>query len=271
MTHKQDLIDELLQIYNGDLSKISKDLSSRADAYKKVQKSKKDFSGAPIIARAVDVSKTFNPGKDNKVEALASVNVDIRQGEIAALVGPSGSGKSTLLNIFAGLDKPTDGKIEIDGQSLGEMTDNQLSTFRNNQIGFVFQFFYLQPFLDLQTNVEVPTMFNRTSPKERHDYSAKLIDAVGLGDRLKHLPKELSGGQMQRAAIARALINKPRLIIADEPTGNLDSANAQAIMDLFEDVRQKHGTAVLVVTHDKNIAKRADRVLTLKDGKVISS
>ncbi|MEM6998149.1 MAG: ABC transporter ATP-binding protein, partial [Patescibacteria group bacterium] len=151
-----------------------------------------------------------------------------------------------------------------------KMSDAELSRYRNQHIGFVFQFFYLQPFLNLRTNVEVPAMFSKTDKPSRAEYASEMIDAVGMSDRLLHLPKELSGGQMQRAAIARALVNKPRLLIADEPTGNLDSENAGDVMDLFDEVRHEHKTAVLLVTHDESIAARADRIIRLKDGRVQS-
>lgn len=154
----------------------------------------------------------------------------------------------------------------MDGRELGKLSDRKLSVFRGQTIGFVFQFFYLQPFLRLQTNLEVPAMFARVKRSERQASTARLAEAVGLADRLKHLPKELSGGQMQRAAIARALMNKPKLILADEPTGNLDSQNGEAIISLFEQVRRDYGATVIVVTHDPKIAARADREIHLKDG-----
>lgn len=187
------------------------------------------------------------------------------------MVGASGSGKTTLLNIIAGLDKPTGGKVTVGDQDISNLSDSNLSNFRAKTIGFVFQFFYLQPFLSLEKNVQVPLMFaGINNPVERKNRSDELIELVGLSDRKLHRPKELSGGQMQRVAIARALINRPKLIIADEPTGNLDRKNALAVMALFDDIRNKYKSSVLVVTHDNKVADRADRVLELEDGKILT-
>ncbi|HEU4984276.1 MAG TPA: ABC transporter ATP-binding protein [Nitrososphaera sp.] len=223
----------------------------------------------PVLVRAEDLSKSYKVGRQ-QVTALQNVTLEIRQGEFVAFTGPSGSGKSTLLQLIGGLDKPTQGKVSIDGQDLTKFNDRALSNFRNKTIGFVFQFFYLQPFLNLKTNLAVPAIFARTNRKERDEAAAKLAEAVDLADRLTHLPKELSGGQMQRAAIARALLNKPKLILADEPTGNLDSANGRAIVELFEKVRKEFGTTIIVVTHDPKVAMHADREVVLKDGRIIS-
>lgn len=222
----------------------------------------------PVVVRLDAVSKEYKVGRQ-PVQALKNVSLEIHAGEFIALTGTSGSGKSTLLQLIGGLDKPTTGMVEVDGTDLGKMRDGKLSVFRNRTIGFVFQFFYLQPFLKVGTNLEVPGMFARMNRAERHARSGELAEAVGIGDRIKHLPRELSGGQMQRAAIARALLNKPKLLLADEPTGNLDSANGAAIIELFETIRKEFGTTIVVVTHDKNIAARADREITLKDGEIV--
>lgn len=219
----------------------------------------------PTLVSVQDLAKHYKVGRQ-KVNALKGVSVDIKQGEFVAFTGPSGSGKSTLLQLIGGLDKPSGGTVSVDGKNITRLSDRQLSIFRNKTIGFVFQFFYLQPFLRLQTNLEVPGMFARTKRSERSVYARELAKEVGLDDRLKHLPKELSGGQMQRAAIARALLNKPKLILADEPTGNLDTTNGAAIIDLFEQVRRDYGTTIIVVTHDPKVAARADREIKLKDG-----
>lgn len=267
---KEDLLSRLLVAYDGDLNALAADIKLLASKKQKTKtKNSPDYSSKPIVAKSSSVTRIYNKGKDNEVIALDSVDLQIHEGEMVALVGPSGSGKSTLLNTFAGLDKPTSGDISVAGKSLKSMSDKQLSRYRNQQIGFVFQFFYLQPFLNLQTNIEVPAMFARTPKSERRDYSTEVIEAVGLGDRRQHLPKELSGGQMQRSAIARALVNKPRLLIADEPTGNLDSENAAGIMELFDKIRLDHDMAILIVTHDESIAAMADRVVRLKDGRVL--
>ncbi len=220
---------------------------------------------APIVIEGQNLSKTYKLGRQ-KVEALKDVSLTVRQGEFVAITGSSGSGKSTLLQLIGGLDKPSGGTLIVDGHNVQQLSDRKLSVFRGQTIGFVFQFFYLQPFLRLQTNLEVPAMFARIKRKVRIARASELASAVGLNDRLKHLPRELSGGQMQRAAIARALLNKPKLLLADEPTGNLDSANGAAIIDLFEQVRSDFNTTVIVVTHDQSIARRADREIKLKDG-----
>jgi ABC-type lipoprotein export system ATPase subunit len=221
----------------------------------------------PVLISATDVHKDYKVGKQH-VAALNGVSLEIHEGEFVAFTGPSGSGKSTLLQIIGGLDKPSGGSVVIDGQDIAKLSDRKLSQFRNKSIGFVFQFFYLQPFLSVQTNVAVPGIFARMKPQEYKARSSELAAAVGLQDRLQHLPKELSGGQMQRAAIARALLNKPKLILADEPTGNLDSTNGEAIIELFEKVRKEFGTTVIVVTHDPKVAAHADREIVLRDGKV---
>lgn len=174
------------------------------------------------------------------------------------------------MQLIGGLDKPGKGEIIVDGQKLSKLRDGKLSRFRNQTVGFVFQFFYLQPFLRLQSNLELPAMFARSKPKLRHAQSQSLAEIVGLSDRLSHYPKELSGGQMQRAAIARALQNQPSLLLADEPTGNLDHANATAIFELFRSIRDNHGTSVVIVTHDLALASLADRVIHMSDGQIVS-
>ncbi|MDQ3065135.1 MAG: ABC transporter ATP-binding protein [bacterium] len=261
----EDELKILLSKYGNDVEAATAALRSAAD---KPRIKKSVVIDGPVLIKATNLSKDYKVGKQ-QISALRNVNLEIRQGEFVAFTGPSGSGKSTLLQLIGGLDKPSEGTVIVDGQDLKKLGDSALSVFRNKTIGFVFQFFYLQPFLKLQTNLEVPAMFARTKPSEREAVAQKLAEAVGLSDRLHHLPKELSGGQMQRAAIARALLNKPKVILADEPTGNLDSTNGQAIIDLFEQVRKDFGTTIIVVTHDKNIADRADREIALKDGVIV--
>lgn len=221
-----------------------------------------------IVIDLKDVTKLYKVGRQ-KITALAGVSLQVRQGEFVALTGASGSGKSTLLQLIGGLDKPSEGTVMVDGSDLKKMRDGKLSKFRNQTIGFVFQFFYLQPFLRVGTNLEVPAMFARTKRSVRRQTALKLAESVGISDRLAHLPRELSGGQMQRAAIARALLNHPKVLLADEPTGNLDSTNSQAIIELFEAVRKEFGTTIIIVTHDAAIAARADREICLKDGAVV--
>ena len=218
-----------------------------------------------VLIRVEDLKKSYKVGKQH-VNALNGVTLDVHKGEFLALTGASGSGKSTLLQLMGGLDKPSEGSVTIHGNKLASLNDKKLSEFRNKTVGFVFQFFYLQPFLRLRQNLEVAGMPARTKRPVRRERVAQLAEVVGLGDRLEHFPKELSGGQMQRAAIARALLNNPEILLADEPTGNLDSENGKAIIDLFEKIRNEFGTTIVVVTHDAAIAARADREVSLKDG-----
>ncbi len=220
-----------------------------------------------IILNAKNLSRRYRVGK-NVIEAVRDVSLDIYEGEFVALVGASGSGKSTVLSLIGGLEKPSGGSITVDGMELKKLSDAKLSRYRGQKLGFVFQSFYLQPFLNVAANIEVPAMFAGVEPKVMRQRSRAVAEAVGIADRLEHLPKELSGGQIQRVAIARALVNQPRLLFADEPTGNLDSTNAVAIFDLFEKVRREFGTTIVVVTHDENLASRADRIIRLVDGKV---
>jgi ABC-type lipoprotein export system ATPase subunit len=262
-----DKLQEILDVYGGDIDVLVKDLKALSSK-KLPSKPKKNHSYGEVVVSLKGVSKTYKQGKAT-VEALKKASLEIRQGEFVSLVGPSGSGKSTLLNIVAGLDKPTEGDVVVDGKALKEMSEGSLAEYRNKTLGFVFQFFYLQPFLSLQTNVEVPLMFAGSSKAKREVRAAELLEAVGLSDRAVFLPKQLSGGQMQRAAIARALVNEPKLILADEPTGNLDKANGQNIMDLFEEIREKFNTTLVVVTHDEAVARRADRVIKMEDGAVV--
>ncbi len=259
---------EYLQAFNGDLEaalvalkEISKDQPKKPITA--------NVNNNPVLVSVDNVVKTYKLGHQ-KIQAIKGVSLEIREGEFIALTGASGSGKSTLLQLIGGLDKPSSGQITVGGHNISHLSDRKLSLFRNKTVGFVFQFFYLQPFLSVKTNLEVPAMFARAKRKDRTGRATELADAVGLSDRLRHLPKELSGGQMQRAAIARALQNRPKLLLADEPTGNLDSANGTSIIDLFEQVRRDFGMTVIVVTHDALIAARADREIVLKDGQVAS-
>ncbi|QJU10061.1 ABC transporter ATP-binding protein [Candidatus Saccharibacteria bacterium oral taxon 488] len=225
-----------------------------------------ECSGRCHIA-VTDLAKSYRVGRQT-IPALGGVSLDIFAGEFVAITGASGSGKSTLLQLIGGLDKPSAGQILINDQPLSRLSDRQLSRFRSREIGFVFQSFYLQPFLTLSANLEIPAMFARVKPKQRRARAQELAELVGLADRMHHLPRELSGGQIQRAAIARALFNRPNILLADEPTGNLDSANSDRIIDLFHQIRRELGTTVVIVTHNPDIAAAADREIRLKDGRV---
>lgn len=270
----EDLLGQLIESYGYDFNRLESDIASRKRAHRDAQTKQhmQNMSDEPVVLSARGLEKTYKSGR-NSVYAVQGVDFDVHAGEIVALTGPSGSGKSTVLNLLSGLDRPDSGSIEIAGTEITNLSRNKMAEFRCQYVGFVFQFFYLQPFLTLQKNVQVPAMFmrrNALGKATRNKRATGLIRSVGLADRAEHLPKELSGGQMQRAAIARALINAPKLLLADEPTGNLDSQNAQGIMKLFDEVRTNLKTAIIIVTHDQKIAAQADRVIELVDGKVVA-
>ena len=213
-----------------------------------------------------NIYKIYNVGGE-EVRALDGVDVTIGENEYLAIMGPSGSGKSTLMNMIGCLDTPTSGIYEFEGEMVNEMDDNQLASIRNRKIGFVFQTFNLLPKATAQHNVEIPLIYGNVRRDQRQSMAAGALESVGLGDRMHHKPNELSGGQRQRVAIARALVNNPSIILADEPTGNLDSKSGREIMEIFDALHQA-GNTIILVTHEDYIAKHAHRTIHLFDGKV---
>jgi putative ABC transport system ATP-binding protein len=204
---------------------------------------------------------------NERLYALKDVNIEIFKGEYVALMGPSGSGKSTLMNVLGALDTPTSGTYMLNGKDVSNMGDNELADIRNQEIGFVFQTFNLLPRLSSLENVALPLIYAGLKKEDRLEKAAKALESVGLGDRMKHKPNELSGGQRQRVAVARALVNNPSIILADEPTGNLDTKTSVEIMQLFEELYNQ-GNTIIIVTHEEDIAQRAKRIIRLRDGLV---
>jgi len=218
------------------------------------------------------VIKIKNLTKKYKNQIVLDVqNFSIFDGEFIAIIGESGSGKSTFLNLLSGLDSPITGEILVDGFNIMRYSDSKMSKYRRDKIGFVFQFFYLQPFLTINNNIQAAAFPSRLKSKERIERAVLLAKMVGLEDKLNSYPKELSGGQIQRAAIARSLINSPEILFADEPTGNLDSENSQQIINLLLAIKNQTGMTLVVVTHNDEIAQKADRIVKLKDGKIVES
>jgi putative ABC transport system ATP-binding protein len=216
------------------------------------------------LIRLQNVSRRYQMGGEI-VHALRDVSLDIQRGEYVAIMGPSGSGKSTLMNLIGCLDSPTSGQYELNGSRVSEMDDNQLAEVRNREIGFVFQTFNLLPRSSALHNVELPLIYAGVPADERRKIALAAISQVGLADRMHHKPNELSGGQRQRVAVARALVNKPSILLADEPTGNLDSRTGAEIMALFEELSRK-GNTIIVITHEEDVAKHARRIIRLRDG-----
>ena len=223
------------------------------------------------IIRAEDVTKVYPMG-DFDVVALDGVTLEIKAGEFIAIMGPSGSGKSTLMNIFGCLDRPTSGRYILDGEDISNLDKNQLAIIRNQQIGFVFQSYNLLPRTSALENVLVPLDYDRRSERTEEEnitLAKKTLESVGLSDRMDHMPHELSGGQQQRVAIARAVVNDPVLVLADEPTGNLDSKAGNEIMELLEDLHQR-GRTIVMVTHEPGVAEFAERIIKFHDGVIVS-
>lgn len=220
------------------------------------------------IIKLSEIARIYKIGSET-IHALREISVEIFENEYVALMGPSGSGKSTLMNIIGCLDTPSNGKYVLNGIEVSKMTDNELAEVRNKEIGFIFQTFNLLPRSTALENVALPLVYAGISKAERLARAFKTLEDVGLGDRVKHRPNELSGGQRQRVAVARALVNKPSIILADEPTGNLDSKTSEEIMVLFNEIHKK-GNTIIVVTHEEEIAQHAHRIVRLKDGLVES-
>ncbi|MBP3421682.1 MAG: ABC transporter ATP-binding protein [Lachnospiraceae bacterium] len=219
-----------------------------------------------VLIQVEDMCKIYNPGV-NEVRALDHVSLTVDTGEYLAIIGQSGSGKSTLMNMLGCLDVPTSGKYILDGKDVSHLTDDELSDIRNQEIGFIFQGFNLIPSFTALENVELPLLYRGVAKKERHDLAVAALAKVGLADRMQHKPSEMSGGQQQRVAIARAIAQAPPVILADEPTGNLDSASSQEIIRILKELH-KEGRTVILITHDNEIAAQARRVIRIKDGRI---
>ncbi|HET59208.1 MAG TPA: ABC transporter ATP-binding protein [Chloroflexi bacterium] len=220
---------------------------------------------AEIVIDIKDMTKIYQMG-DVEVKALAGVTFQVEQGELLAIMGPSGSGKSTMMNMLGCLDVPTSGDYLLDGERVSRLSDNKLADIRNRKVGFVFQRFMLLSNLTALGNVELPLRYAGVPARERHQRAEAALQAVGLGDRMKHRSNELSGGQQQRVAMARAIVNNPAIVMADEPTGNLDSKSGKEIMDLLLKMNREDGATVIIVTHDPTISAQCDRVIHLMDG-----
>lgn len=274
MANIQDYeIKAFLSLFDGDISvahaaltRYQQQLLANGDTNSTI--APHPFSNTNEVILLQNVSKRYKLGGQT-VEALRDVSLSIDKGEFVAITGASGSGKSTLLHMIGCLDRPTSGNVIIESKNTANLGDNALSELRQHSVGFIFQSFYLQPFLRLKDNLAVPAMFTNKQKNFIDTKVEELLQRTGLAERAKHFPRELSGGQVQRAAIARALMNSPRIILADEPTGNLDSVNSESIISLFRNICDTLGTTIVVVTHDANIARQADRTLELKDGAIV--
>lgn len=219
------------------------------------------------ILKVKNLCKTYGKG-NTLVKALDNVSFSVEKGEFVAIVGSSGSGKSTLLHLLGGVDHPTSGEIIIDGENVYKLNENNLAIFRRRQVGLIYQFYNLIPILNVEENITLPILLDGRTPDK--DYLKELIDILGLKNRVSHLPNELSGGQQQRVSIGRALMNRPALLLADEPTGNLDSKASQDIIELLKMSNEKYKQTIIMITHDYNLALNADRIITIDDGKIVS-
>ena len=221
------------------------------------------------IIQMNDIVKRFFIGHPNELEVLKSVNLEVREGEFVSIVGASGSGKSTLMNIVGALDRPTEGRYLLDGVDVTQLSDNELSAIRNSKVGFVFQTFNLVPRTTALKNVELPMLYAGISRGKRAERAKELLKMVDMGDRVGHMPNELSGGEKQRVAIARSIANDPAIILADEPTGALDSVTGRLVMDIFHSLHEKQGKTILLITHSLELAEETERIVTIKDGRII--
>lgn len=218
------------------------------------------------ILNVNNLRKVYGKG-DTQVVALDNISFKVEKGEFVAIVGASGSGKSTLLHILGGVDKPTSGKVYVEGSDVFSLNENNLAIFRRRQVGLIYQFYNLIPILNVKENISLPVMLDGKEPNEK--YLNELIHTLGLEDRINHLPNELSGGQQQRVSIGRSLIYHPSLLLADEPTGNLDSKSSEEIMELLEISNKKYGQTIIMITHDEDLAMHANRIITIEDGRII--
>ena len=229
-----------------------------------------EAAGTTPVIQMNGIIKRYYEGKENELGILHGIDLTVRQGDFVAIVGESGSGKSTLMNIIGALDKPTSGTYLLDGTNVQAMPDSQLSVIRNKKIGFVFQNFNLIGRTSALKNVELPMLYAHVPPRQRTQRAKELLAAVGMADRADHQPNELSGGQKQRVAIARAMANDPSLLLADEPTGALDSATSRTVMDIFHRLNRQQGKTIVLITHSQQLAEECPRILTLIDGRIVS-
>ena len=221
------------------------------------------------VVQVLNVHKEYRRGSE-RIDVLQGINLEIPQGDFLALMGPSGSGKTTLLNLIGGLDRPTSGTVEVAGEPISRLSDGQLAKWRSRHIGFVFQFYNLLPVLSAEKNVELPLLLTSLSGGERRQHVATALGVVGLADRARHYPRQLSGGQEQRVGIARAIVTDPTLLLCDEPTGDLDRKSGDEILDLLQALNREHGKTIIMVTHDPHAAARARRILYLDKGNLVT-
>lgn len=220
------------------------------------------------MIKLIEISKIYRTSEIETM-ALDNINLEVREGEFVSIMGPSGCGKSTLLNIAGLLDEPSSGTVELHGKAVSGLNAREAARFRNTELGFVFQSFHLIPSLNVLDNVQMPLLYRKMGATERKERAMKMIEAVGLSHRVKHFPSQLSGGQCQRVAIARALVGDPSIILADEPTGNLDSKMGAEVMELLHEVNKQRGKTILMVTHNESQAKQTDRIVRMLDGRII--